>query len=131
MNGPSPPFATFVTSESWLLNSLPSGIVLFGSTKAWLTYSPGTSGANTRIRMWRVTGAPPSGTIWPASEAPEQVTTPEASGPLQVNACGEPGTVSRAWRKPKPAGRRSVTVTPETGSLPRFVTAGVDGDMPV
>jgi hypothetical protein len=36
LKAPTPPFATTVGTELSLLNSLPSGIVLSGSTTAWL-----------------------------------------------------------------------------------------------
>src|SRR5215813_9470668 len=91
MYGPLPPFVTSVVTDDWLLNSLPSGIVLFGSTNARLVYVPGVSGAKTRTTILRVAGAGPgSWVIVPLSDPPLHVTTPEPSGPLQVNAFGSP-----------------------------------------
>src|SRR5262245_34307816 len=60
-NAPLPPLVTSVWADDWLSVSLPSGIVLFGSTMAWLMYEPGVSGANAVSVMFAV---PPAG-IWP------------------------------------------------------------------
>ncbi len=77
------------------------------------------SGAKTRIAMWRTVGAPPGrARVWPLNEPPVQVTTPDASGPVQWNASASAPLVSLAEMNRNPAGRRSVTVTPEMGSLP-------------
>ena len=69
-----PPFSTTVWTELSLSNSLPSGIVLSGSTTAWLVYVPGMSGANAFRMMFSVAPAwicPP--THWMNDASSEQM----------------------------------------------------------
>src|SRR6185369_17650618 len=84
---------------------------------------------NARIWIWRDVGTPaPRMLFVPSRTPPTHVTVPPVGAPSyeQLNRDGSVGAeVSRASKKRVPAGRKSLTVTPEIESLPRFEIVSV------
>ena len=120
MNEPFPALVTVVETLEMLSNSLPSGIVLSGSTMAWLMYVPGMSGANIFTVMFRVTGTPGTVRTVPLRVPPVHVTTSATA--MQLKASG-PETVSLASMYVEPPGRKSRTAMPNAGLVPLFSTS--------
>ena len=116
------PTTTWVFAVSWLSVSSPSGMVLNGSTNAVLVTVPGWVGANARMVMVRLTGAPDAVTTVPLSVAPVQVTVPPASEQLNWLAPGELSVAEMNW---VPAGSTSRTTTPKAELVPSFSTSSV------
>ena len=120
MKLPPPPTVTVVLAVSWLSVSSPSGMVLFGSTKAVFVMTPGWVGENALIVMVRNVGALLVVTSVPLRVAPVQVTMPPAW--LQLNLLGFAGSSSVAETNVVPAGSTSRTATPNAGLVPVFST---------